>query len=191
MASTSSPYGMRPVYHLSGQVTMVTLTDGIASGLASDIYMGQPVKMTTAGTITPVTATSDAFVGVFWGCQYIPAAGLPPVISNYWPANATYVAGTCKAFFFNDPAIIYQVQADGSVAQAAVGDQTTFTNLTASNGLGNSAATVSATLVGAGTQGQVRVMDRELYVSNAWGDAYTDLYVQIARHQFVNPQTAI
>lgn len=191
MASTSSPYGMRPVYHPSGQVTMVTLQDGIASGLSSDIYMGQPVKMTTSGTITPVTSTSDAFVGVFWGCYYTPPGGLPPVISNYWPANATYVAGTCRAFFYNDPAIVYQIQADGSVAQTAIGDQTTLTNLTANNGLGNSLATASSTLVGVGVQGQLRIMNKDLYVNNAWGDAYTDLYVTIARHQFVYPQTAI
>lgn len=191
MASTSSPYGMRPVYHPSGQVTMVTLQDGIASGLSSDIYMGQPVKMTTSGTITPVTATTDAFVGVFWGCIYNPPGGLPPVISNFWPANATYVAGTCRAFFYNDPAIVYQIQADGAVAQTSIGDQTTLTNLTANNGLGNSAATASASLVGATNQGQLRIMNKDLYVNNAWGDAYTDLYVTIAKHQFVYPQTAI
>lgn len=190
MASTSSPYGMRPVYHPSGQVTMVTLQDGIATGLSSDIYMGQPVKMTTSGTITPVTATTDAFVGVFWGVQYTRTDG-SYFIGNQWSANAQYKPGTCLVMFFNDPNIVYQIQADGPVAQTSIGDQTTLTNLTANNGLGDSAATASASLEGAGNQGQLRIMNKDLYVNNAWGDAYTDLYVTIAKHQFVYPQTAI
>lgn len=181
---------MIPVWHPSGQVTMTQLGDGIASGLSSNIYMGQPVKFTTAGTITPVTST-EAFVGVFWGCFYTPPGGLPPVISNFWPANATYVAGTCMAFFTSDPQIVYKIQADGSVAQTSIGDQANFSNLTANNGLGNSACTMSASLVGASSQGQLRITNRELYVNDSWGDAYTDVTVQIANHQFVYPQVAI
>jgi hypothetical protein len=49
----------------------------------------------------------------------------------------------------------------------------------------------AATAVGAGVQGQLRVVDLAPYVDNAWGDAYTTVRVVIANSQFFGAVTAI
>ena len=86
--------------------------------------------------------------------------------------------------------IEFEVQASGSVAQTAIGDQVNVNNF-AANAAGYSQATVDPTVVAAGNQGQFRVMGLALRPDNAWGDAFTILRVAIARHQFVANKVAI
>ena len=63
-------------------------------------------------------------------------------VSNYWPANTAYTAGTCVAYFYNDQNIVYEIQADGPMAQTTIGNEYLFTNVTAgSSTTGLSAAT--------------------------------------------------
>lgn len=191
MSAVNAPFGFRPVFHPSGIIRPRSLKAGIASGFGTAILQGQPVLLTTAGVLNPVTANNVDFVGVFAGVEYTPTGGQRRVVSNYWPASATYDTGTCIAYFYDDPWLVYEAQADGSVAQTAIGDQTNITNF--SNGstvTGLSQATVSSTLVGVGVQGQWRVLDQGLGVDNDWGDAFTVLRLQIARHQYVTSKVA-
>jgi len=183
MSSTSAPFGLRPAYHPSGLDRAVTLAGGIASGYASNILKGQPVKLATAGTIV-VAAAGDAFQGAFDGVQWTDTTGRARV-SNYWPANTAYQAGTCVAYYYNDPNIVYEIQADGSLTQAAVGDMADLSNTTAGSATtGLSACTLSTTLVGAGNSAQMLIRDLAPYPDNAWGDAYTIVRVTINESQF-------
>lgn len=192
MTATAAAFGLDPIYHPSGTIRPRALKGGIASGLSSDIFRGQAVKLSTDGVLVPIASTSDALAGVFAGCQYTPPGGARPQYLPYWPANATYIAGTMTAYFFDDHQIIYRIQANGSVAQPAIGDEANLVNYTSGNtAFGNSTMSMSASLVGAGNQGQLRVVDLFLGVDNAWGDAYTIVTCQIARHQQVYPQVAI
>jgi hypothetical protein len=102
-------------------------------------------------------------------------------------------AGTCTAYFYNDPNIVYEIQADGSMAQTTIGNEYTFTNVTSgSTTTGLSACTLgSATGAGAGNQGQMRVVDLAPYVDNAWGDSYTIVRVVNSQSQFFGSVTAI
>jgi predicted transcriptional regulator len=52
-------------------------------------------------------------------------------VSNYWPANTAYTAGSCVAYFYNDQNIVYEIQADGSMAQTSIGNEYNFNNVTA------------------------------------------------------------
>jgi hypothetical protein len=167
------------------------LAGGIASGYASDILKGQPITYSAGtGTIVPVTST-EAFSGAFDGVEWTDVTGRRRV-SNYWPANTAYQTDSCIAYFYNDEKIVYEVQADGNVSQTALGNQVNFSNLSAgSTFTGLSAATVSASLVGAGVQGQVRIVDIAPYPDNAWGDGFPILRVTVAESQFVAPTTAI
>jgi hypothetical protein len=113
-------------------------------------------------------------------------------VSNYWPANTAYQAGTCVAYFYNDPLIVYEVQADGSLAQTAVGDQADLSNTTAGSATtGLSACTLSTTLAGAGASAQMRIVDLAPYPDNAWGDAFTIVRVTINEAQFQASVNAI
>lgn len=197
MSSTSAPFGLRPAFHPSGLDRAQALANGITSGFPSNILKGQPVRYgTTAnggtlGTIIPA-ATTGALAGAFAGVEWTDTTGRRR-ISNYWPANTAYTAGSCVAYFYNDQNIVYEVQADGSMAQTTIGNEFNLNNLTAgSTTTGLSQATLnSASAVGDGVQGQVRVVDLAPYVDNAWGDNYTIVRVVIANSQFFGAATAI
>ncbi len=183
MSATSAPFGLRPAFHPSGLDRAQALANGIVSAYATDILKGQPVKYVTGGTIEEVTST-EAFVGAFAGVEWTDTTGRRRV-SNYWPALTAYQTGSCVAYFYNDPNIVYEIQADGSVAQSSIGDEANFSNLTAgSTTTGLSQCTMSATLAGANNVGQVRIVDIAPYPGNDWGDAFTIVRVTVAEHQF-------
>lgn len=183
MSATAAPFGLTPVNHPSGQVRPFQLTDGIASGYGTTLYQGRPVKFNSSGQLEAAGDDED-FIGSFAGVQYTDAVLNKRIISNVWAANATYVAGSLTVTFFRDPQAIYAIQADGPVAQTAIGAQFNFSNLTAGNSTtGISGATMSATPTV--SEGQVAVVDIADYADNAWGDAYPILYVRIARSQDV------
>ena len=183
MSATSAPFGLRPAFHPSGLDRAQALANGIVSAYANNILKGQPVKYVTGGTIEEVTGT-EAFVGAFDGVEWTDTTGRRRV-SNYWPALTAYQTGSCIAYFYNDPNIVYEIQADGSVAQTAIGDEANFTNLTAgSTTTGLSQCTLNATPVGANNVGQMRIVDIAPYPGNDWGDAYTIVRATVAEHQF-------
>ena len=197
MSATSAPFGLRPAFHPSGLDRAQALAGGIVSGYASNIFKGQPVQYgTTAnggtvGTIIPAT-TSGAWAGAFAGVQWTDTTGRARV-SNYWPANTAYTAGTCTAYFYNDSNIVYEIQADASLAQTSIGNEYNFSNTTnGSSTTGLSAATLGAsTAVNVGSNGQMRVVDLAPYVDNAWGDAYTIVRVVNSASQFFGSFNAI
>ena len=196
MSATSAPFGLRPAFHPSGLDRAQALANGIPSGFNTDIFKGQPVRyQTTAiggtiGTITPAT-TSGAWSGAFAGVQWTDTTGRARV-SNTWPANTAYTTGSCVAYFYNDQNIVYEIQADGSMAQTTIGNEYLFTNVTAgSSTTGLSQATLGAsTAVGNGAQGQMRVVDLGQGVDNAWGDAYTVVRVVNSNSQMFGAFTA-
>jgi len=209
MSATSAPFGLRPAFHPSGLDRAQALANGITSGLAVNILKGQPVVYTTAatvgstgaanGTIIPAgtpgnsAATSGYQVaGAFAGVEWTDVTGRRRV-SNYWPSGTAYQTGSCVAYFYNDEKIVYEIQADGSLAQTAIGNEYNFSNITAgSTTTGLSQATLAvASAQTVGAQGQMRVVDLAPYVDNAWGDSYTIVRVTLPYVQFVAATTAV
>ena len=195
MSATNAPFGLRPAYFPTGLERAQALTNGIASGYASNILKNQPVQYgTTAnsgtlGTIIAAGATG-AIAGAFDGVEWTDTTGRRRV-SNYWPANT---AGTnIVAYFYNDLNIVYEIQTDATIAQTSIGNEYNFSNVTAgSTTTGLSAATLGvSTAVGNGAQGQLRIVDIAPYPDNNWGDAYVIVRVQIANSQFYGATTAI
>lgn len=197
MSATSAPFGLRPAFHPSGLDRAQALANGITSGFASNILKGQPVQYgTTAnggtlGTIVPAT-TSGAIAGAFAGVEFTDTTGRRRV-SNYWPANTAVQAGSVVAYFYNDNNIVYEIQADGSMAQTSIGNEYPFSNITAGSSVtGLSQCTLNAGgAVGNGIQGQLRVVDLGQNVDNAWGDAFTVVRVVVSQSQFFGAFTAV
>jgi hypothetical protein len=194
MSATNAPFGLRPAFHPSGLDRAQALAGGITSGYSTQILKGQPVAYSaSAGVIVPVTAnsTNAAWSGAFAGVQWTDTTGRARV-SNYWPASTAYTTGTCVAYFYNDNNIVYEIQADGAMAQTTIGNEYLFTNVTnGSSTTGLSQATLGAsTAVGNATQGQMRVVDLAPYVDNAWGDAYTIVRVVNSNSQMFGAFTA-
>jgi|TARA_R110000787_G_scaffold270520_2_gene377497 hypothetical protein len=182
MSATAAPNGLQAVNHPSGTVRPTVLRDGILSTYGTAILQNQAVKLQTAGVIQ-AAAAGDSFIGTFIGVMYTGTDGRP-VVSNQWTASTAYIAGTCQAFFTQDPTISYHIETDGTVAQALIGAQVDISNAAdGSTTTGLSAQTCSATASG-GT-GQLRVLGKADLPDNEWGDAFVVLRVQPAEHQYV------
>jgi hypothetical protein len=198
MSSTSAPFGLRPAFHPSGLDRAQALANGITSGYSTQILKGQPVAYSASAgvivalTTNPASGSSVAWSGAFSGVEFTDTTGRRRV-SNYWPASTAFQTGSCVAYFYNDNNIVYEIQADGAMAQTTIGNEYNFTNVTAgSNTTGLSQATLgSATAAGNGVQGQMRVVDLAPYVDNAWGDSYTIVRVVNSHSQLFGSFTAI
>ena len=195
MSATLAPFGLRAAYHPTGNVRAVAYN--IATSYSTTLYKNQAVVLNTNGTVTTVAAGSNDWTGVFVGCEYFDAQGKYNV-SPYWPASQATLAGsTITAWVIDDPDVVFEVQADGSVAQTALGDQANFsstsgyTNADGSTTTGLSAMAMSSSLAGAGSQGQLRIVAFGKQIDNAVGDAYTIVQVQNARHTYRALKVAI
>ena len=186
MSATSAPFGLRPVYNPSGVVRQSAGT--IASGYGVSIYQNSPVRIApataggeTAGTLAAAAAAAR-FIGVFCGVEWTDSDGRRRV-SNKWTANTT---GTdIVAYYTRDPSIVYEIQADGSVASTNVGNQYNYSAPGGNDTTGLSTQSL-ATATGTSTgNAQLRVLGASSLPGNAFGDAYTIVHVQIAQHQNV------
>lgn len=191
MVATSAPFGCPPIKHRNGGVVRSISNDSwIASAYGTRINLFQPVVLNTNGTLTALTAGATDFFGLFGGCFYYDTNGLPTP-STYWPAGQVIATNTTvKAWVYADPNLMFKIQCDGSLASSSFGDQADFSNFTA-QALGTSQCTISSTLVGAGSQGQLRIEGLYEDPYNAWSDAYTIVEVSIARSQFYANKVAI
>jgi len=190
MSATSAPFGLRPSFHPSGLDRAVALASGIASGYATGLLKGQPVALNTSGNIIAAVAGS-AYQGAFAGHEYTDTTGRR-IVSNQWTASTAYQTGSEVTYYYSDPNIVYDIQADGSLAQTSIGDQANFTNISAgSTNTGLSQCTISTSLAGSSAVGDMRIIGLSNGVDNAWGDAYTVVQVQVSRSQFVATINAI
>lgn len=189
MTATAAPFGFKPVYHPTGLDRGTKRT--IASGYGTALYKGMPVTLATDGTVVAGAAAAD-IKGIFAGVEYVDPQGKPNY-SPFWPAGQTVLSGTIPtAYVWEDPGTVFEVQANGSIAQAAIGDQTDVVNVGAGSAqTGQSTAGVSSALAGAGVQGQFRITAFGGQLDNVAGDAFTIVQVQIARDQFIANKVAV
>lgn len=199
MSATSAPFGLRPAYHPSGLDRAMALANGIQAvstsgnvslGYAANIFKGAPVKMNTAGYIENISS-NEAFLGAFAGVEWTDSTGRRRV-SNFWPANESFQVGSVIAYFYQDPNIVYEIQAAGTLTQGAIGDQYDIANPTAgSTSTGLSSAAMDTTPAGGSATNQLRVINIAPYPDNAWGDSYPIVQVQVALSQYVAAINAI
>jgi len=220
MSATFQPFGLKPVYHPSGldRATAFVGTNSYVVGGAytapyslssgQSFYQYQPVAITTTGqlTIANQTASSGKVFGVFDGVEYTNSDGRRSVAK--YASKLTLDASTNIVFWiFSDPALVYEAQINGSATTAAIGTEYNFDTTSGSTvsdgyaigvgGAGFSTTALLATAVGTGNQGQVRVvgLGRETAFpagnTNAWGDAYTIVQVQIANNAFAAASVSV
>ena len=184
MSATSAPFGLRPAYHPSGLDRAQGLANVIQSGYAQNILKGQAVKLSAAtGYIVRADAT-DALYGVFDGVEFTDTTGRRRV-SNYWPTGTAYQTGSLIAYVWTDPQVVYEIQANGSIAQTALGAEFDLSSPYAgSTTTGLSQALMDTTAASANNSKVLRVIDLAPYPGNAWGDSFTIVRVQIAEFQY-------
>jgi len=196
MSATYAPFGLKPIYHPSGLVRALNYTG--AYNASAVFYSGTPVafdEATTAGTSTLIVASNTPtanmrLAGVFGGVEYTDASGRRTVSKWFGPALGT--ATDVVMWIFQDPEIVYEIQANGAIANTQVGQEFNFTAVTSgqiigNGGLGTSTAALLTTAVATGTQAQLQVVGLGREIDNAWGDTYTIVNVKLANDAFVAP----
>lgn len=194
MSATYAPFGLKPVYHPSGLVRSLNYTGAYSASAV--FYSGTPVSFdeaTTAGTSTLVVASNTPtanmrLAGVFGGVEYTDASGRRTVSKWFGPALGT--ATDVVMWIFMDPEIVYEIQANGSLANTVVGQEFNLTaassgQIIGNGGLGTSTAALDITAVATGTQAQVQVTNLGRAIDNAWGDLNTVVQVKLANDAFV------
>jgi hypothetical protein len=194
MSATYAPFGLKPVYHPSGIIRSLNYTGAYSTSAV--FYSGTPVSLdeaTTAGTSTLVVASNTPtanmrLAGVFAGVEYTDASGRRTVSKWFGPALGT--ATDVVMWIFMDPEIVYEVQANGSIANTQVGQEFNFTAVTSgqiigNGGLGTSTAALDPTAVAVGTQAQMQITGLGREINNAWGDTATVVQVKLANDVFV------
>ena len=196
MATTASPYGLRPINRVDGMpyagATETFLID--PAGEATNIFYGQVVIIGADGYLAISTAdgadittnnlggSGVGAIGVFVGCEYVNAQG-QVMYSQYYPSGTT---GVVTAKVITDSNVAFQAQLDGSGAQTVLGTNTFFAAVqstsTGSTQTGNSTSALDATVQT--TAAAFRIVG---FVSSA-GDAYTDVLVKFnpSAHSYTN-----
>jgi hypothetical protein len=194
MATTASPYGLRPVNRVDGLPYAGATQEFLINpaGTATNIFNGSIVALDTNGYIILMTSddgsddSTNAFpagtIGVFVGCQYINAQG-QVINSQYYPSGTT---GVVKAYVVTDPNVVFQAQLDGSGAQAVLGANTFLAAVqstsTGSTQTGNSTVALDATVQTAAAAFRI------VGFASTPGDAFTDVLVKFnpGQHSYLN-----
>ena len=198
MATTATPYGLRPVKRTDGMpyagATSQYLID--PAGEATNLFYGQVVIIGADGYIALSTATGADIttnnlggngvgaIGVFVGCEYVNSSG-QLVQAQYYPSG-TANGGTIKAYVVDDPNVLFQAQLDGTGAQTIIGGNTFFAAVqstsTGSTTTGNSTSALDATVQTAAAAFRIVA-----HVSPA-SDAFPDVLVKFnpGAHQMTN-----
>lgn len=192
MASTATPYGLKPVKRADGLpyagATSQYLID--PAGEATNLFYGQVVHIGADGyialsTATGADATTNALptgttltgsLGVFVGCEYVNAQG-QLTFSQYYPSGYVAPTGTSiKAYVVDDPNVLFQAQLDGTIDQSDIGANTFFaaaqSTSTGSTVTGNSTSALESTTVT--TTAAFRIVAAVSPIS----DAYPDVLVK-------------
>jgi hypothetical protein len=186
MATSATPNGLRPVNLIGGlPYSGSTRLIKIGSAYATNIFYGDIVSILAAGTIAKVTATgadgtTNAFpagvIGVFLGCTYTDPNLKYKVFKQYWPAST--VATDAYAYVVDDPNVVFQAQANGSLDQTSLGANVCVVQTAGSTLTGDSAVALNASSVNVSTFLPFRIVGFVDGPFSAVGDAYTDTLVK-------------
>jgi hypothetical protein len=187
MASTATPYGLRAVNELGGLPYAGSTRTFLINpaGYNANIFNGSIVSVVSTGYIELVTTVGSSAgnifpagtVGVFVGCSFVNAQG-QTMYSQYYPANTT---GVVQALVIDDDRTVFQVQAAGTLTQAALGEnailQTAQSTSTGSTTTGNSNTAISISTAATSTYG-LKIVGFVQSPFSTVGDAYTDVLVK-------------
>jgi len=182
MAATATPYGLRLAKRLGETNQRHGFSQyPIASGYATDLKVGDVVKIATTGKLQKDTGTTACTpIGVFIGCSYTDAS-MGFLNRAQWTAST--VASDAMGYVVDDPDAIFQIQASASVAANGLNANAALVQGTGSLTLGRSGVTLNAATLADTATLPVRIVG---FVNipgfSVVGDAYTDCLVRFNTH---------
>jgi len=198
MATTATPYGLKPVKRADGMPYAGAVTEYLIdpAGVANNIFYGSIVQLTGAGYVeladgTGKDITTNNFggsgigaLGVFVGCEYVNAQG-QVIHSQYYPSGTT---GVVKAKVVDDPNVLFQAQMSGATGQADLGQIAGFAAAQNATTSGSTATGNSTMALDATTQSTVGGLKIVAFVSPA-SDTYADVLVKFTTDGHLLTQT--
>jgi len=188
MATTAAPYGARPINttSASGSYTGKVQHIKIASAYDTAIFYGDFVKLVTAGTVEKDTGTAALTpIGIFMGCKYTDSTSKQMTFNQQWPADMA--ASDAVAYVVTDPEVLFRMQSDETVAQAALGANASVVQTAGSTSIGNSKCAFDGSTVATTNTFPVKVVDFVDGPTSTVGDTYTDVIVKFnVGHQLTN-----
>jgi len=162
MVNVNAPFGLRAVGELGSNIQNGGTTEyNILPGLAGAIFKGDLVQILAAnGTIQQSVAGNADCVGVFNGCFYDDPTTQKPTWSNYYPGGITPTGGgLIKAFVYDDPNKLFEIQGSAILAKTAAVGKNTDIVLTQGNTInGQSASQMNTAFPPAAASAQLRII---------------------------------
>lgn len=147
MANPTTSRGFKPVRMQGGAPYSGAVTKyKIASGYATGIAAGDPVKQINTGYINVAGAT-DTIQGVLVGVQYVGTDGIPVFKPNWVASTTTLGSQDAVALVVDDPNVIFETRMlNNSTAPtiAAIGNTFNSYNITTPTADGASVAGIDA-----------------------------------------------
>jgi hypothetical protein len=182
MATVASPYGLR----LAKRLGETNQRHGfnqypIVSGYATDLKVGDVVKLATTGYLQKDTGTTTATpIGVFIGCSYTDAS-LGFVNRAQWTAST--VTANAMGYVVDDPDAIFQIQASAAVNINGVNANAALVQGSGSLALGRSGVSLNAATLADTATLPVRIVGLvNIPGFSTPGDAFTDVLVRFNTH---------
>lgn len=193
MASTASPYGLKPVNLIGGlPFSGSTREFKVSTNNSAAIFTGDVIQLTSAGnpqalTSTITTGTTAGVVGVCVGVRYVNPTTKQPMWGQYLPSGAI-AAGYTDVYVMvaDDPNTVFQVQGSAAFgtltngAAGAVGKNAALGNFSAgSTSTGNSAVNVVVGSNGGSLASTATLAVRVIgVVAGTESDTYPELLVK-------------
>ena len=186
MSTTSAPRGLKPIGILGGMPFAGSTREYlIKSGYSTAIFNGDVVGFADVANSTndgylvkePVASEVNP-IGVFLGVSYTDPNTSQPTFKQHYPGSIS--ASDIKAVVAVHPHTLYEVQADGAVAQTSLGMTIDLVQTSSGNTTtGNSGLQADADTASVGGE-LFKIVDFVNRPGSSVGDAYTDLVVMLS-----------
>ena len=190
MSTTSSGYGFVPVKRSDGMayagaqdaflITPAGVSQNIGYGSVVEISAGYVQLASGDGadaTTNNLGGSSIGAIGVFVGCEYVNTQG-QLIFAQYYPSGTV----NATAYVITDPNVTFQCQADGAIAQTALGHNAPLSTTQHATTSVNTTTGKSNVMLDATTATATKAFKVVGFVTksgSAIGDAYTDVLVKI------------
>ena len=193
MSATSAPRGLKPIGLLGGMPFAGSTREFlIKSGYATAIFNGDVVGLADTANSTDdgylvreAVASEVNPIGVFLGCSYTDPSTGQLTFKQYYPGGIA--ASDIKAVVSANPFTLYELQADGAIAQTQLGMTADLVQTQAgSTATGNSGIQLDASTASVGGECW-KIVDFVERVGSTIGDAKTDVIVMMnqTEHAFL------
>lgn len=187
-------YGLQPVKHAKGGIVRTNNFSGvngyrIAATAPSAFFEGDLVTFSSGNIVTDMGAASPgAVVGVFWGAEYVDNASGEVKFVRSIPAS-TVAKDKYKVYVYDDPDIIFKIEADQDTTAIAAADVGKNVQIVASP-TGSAITHKSGLVADSSTKAVTNTFPLTILGSAELDDSFTsagtsmDILVKINTHQF-------